>query len=389
MAQAPQKLTITPRTIDTGADVINTHHVTSARFGAAYPFRVAGLALLALAAALIVTQVIFGGEDSFSLKAGGSRYLWMAFAAAGVGSFLTIFARRQLVIRTLDGQRLTLSAGDEQASMAAISQIRDAIEASGTRLAVAQHLDHERSQAVPLAAAPGDVAQDHAKAQGAIIRQLPATGSSGPAAGRAIAAGEQRAALPIATQPLAASRRPEGYLNGHAAPSQGTPGHSGPGPLEGGGFGLPPADAASAPARRQLSEYVPPRNQPGNPLDRPQGTRADGLPFTDPAAAVAGDPRAMHQREPLALPSAGPVLRQDPVADLHQLIEHVRRADVQHKDALVDLLKVVDDHYRGRATREEALAHWRSFADYVIQYLGNVDGLIGLTERFGRHMQLR
>jgi hypothetical protein len=67
-------------------------------------------------------------------------------------------------------------------------------------------------------------------------------------------------------------------------------------------------------------------------------------------------------------------------------MEHVRRADVQHKEALLDLLRVVDDHYRGRASREDALAHWRSFADYVVQYLSDVDGLIAHTERFGRHM---
>ena len=71
------------------------------------------------------------------------------------------------------------------------------------------------------------------------------------------------------------------------------------------------------------------------------------------------------------------------------LMDLVRRADVQHKEALLDLLKVVEDHYRGRASREDAIAHWRSFADYVVQYLGDVDGLIAHSERFGRYMLAR
>ena len=94
--------------------------------------------------------------------------------------------------------------------------------------------------------------------------------------------------------------------------------------------------------------------------------------------------------QPMALPaSALPTPRDEAAHDLAGLMEHVRRADVQHKEALLEMLKVVEDYYRGRASREDAVAHWRSFADYTVQYLGDVDGLLVLTERFGRHMLLR
>jgi hypothetical protein len=149
------------------------------------------------------------------------------------------------------------------------------------------------------------------------------------------------------TQP--GTRRAEGYTNGHA------------------GRGIShSAGALDAPAAAE--------------------TGIVGQRWAMPAqSAQLQQPAVREQASTSVVLSAGAARDEGP-HDLASLIEHVQRADLQHKDALIDLLRVVEDFYRGRASREDAVAHWRSFADYVVQYLGDVDGLIAYTERFGRHM---
>lgn len=76
----------------------------------------------------------------------------------------------------------------------------------------------------------------------------------------------------------------------------------------------------------------------------------------------------------------------NPKRELDALVAFVVRSDIQHKTALLDLLNVVDDHLKGGATsRGDAVSHWQSFAGYVDQYLGDVDGLLALTRRVGRN----
>ena len=73
--------------------------------------------------------------------------------------------------------------------------------------------------------------------------------------------------------------------------------------------------------------------------------------------------------------------------DLAQLIDFILRSEIQHKDTLLELLRVVEDHEMGgRTSREDALAHWKSFSDYVIQYLTGVDGLPVLTAQTARSL---
>jgi hypothetical protein len=160
----------------------------------------------------------------------------------------------------------------------------------------------------------------------------------------------------------------EGYTNGHAGRSAFS--------QAGGADGVPLGDSASQSPRRAATGPHQLTQSAG--MAERRATVSD--PFQQPAA-----------REPLSLPATMPAghARDDGQHDLAALMEHVRRADVQHKEALLDLLRVVEDYYRGRATREDAVAHWRSFADYVVQYLSDVDGLIAYTERFGRHMMSR
>ena len=74
-----------------------------------------------------------------------------------------------------------------------------------------------------------------------------------------------------------------------------------------------------------------------------------------------------------------------PLRDREMLLDFVRRSDVQHKAALLELLAVVEDYLKGGGTvREDAASHWLSFSGYVHQYLTSVEGLVPLTDRAGR-----
>ena len=75
--------------------------------------------------------------------------------------------------------------------------------------------------------------------------------------------------------------------------------------------------------------------------------------------------------------------------DFQMLMDLVRRSELQHKTALLELLAVVEDYLKGGGTvQEDAVAHWRSFADYVHEYLTEIDGLAPLTDRVGRPFAL-
>jgi hypothetical protein len=364
MADQDDKLDITPRVIETGTQVIQIAHVTSAGFGTVHPFRPVGLALILVGAGLVATEFIRGGMGAFTLSRAGSPMLWVAFAAAGIGLFLTVFARRFLIVRTVDGARSNLPAGDEEAATEVIGRIRAAIEAGAGAPMVAGHVPGlEAGQGSPLS-----IGVDRATRTGPPQRSLPPA-SQGSGQVRGLPSPDPRMAGAGQTQPIGQSRRPDGYVNGHGG-THGDPAHGQP---DGGDH------------RRQLSEYVPPRGagehslppHDTGPLQMDHGERGQRGPMA---------PRDLYGSPPV---SSNLPHREDPAQDLRRLIEHVRLANVQHKEALLELLKVVDDHYLGRASREDALAHWRSFADYVAQYLGNVEGLLPLTERFGHHMLTR
>ncbi len=355
MAAPNAKLQITPKVIDLGDKVIQMTHVTSAGHGTTHPLRPAGLLLILTAAGLIGFEAVTRGAAAFVLKGGGSLYLWLGFAAAGVGLFLTLYARRLLIIRTADGARTTLPSGDDTASAAVVSRIRDAMEAAGSPVV------GERGRTQPLAI--GMAAPDAAHgARNGGERSLPAT-----------AAPAQIASPPAYTQPLGGARRPaEAHANGYAGPG----GYAnGTGRAD---AGLT-AETGGIVARRATTQ---PAAQRG-PQDLPAMQAGGAMPSRSALPST--------YTEALAPPAAAPAAaqRDDGGLELQALMERVRRADVQHKDALLDLLKVVDEHLRGRASREDAVAHWRSFADYVMQYLADVDGMMAHTERFGRHMLAR
>lgn len=103
------------------------------------------------------------------------------------------------------------------------------------------------------------------------------------------------------------------------------------------------------------------------------------------ASAAAGMTNgAYRDRVAEALASAEPV-----AGDIEKLTAFIEKRDVPHKDVLIGLLRVVDDHLQGGGTSQtEAAAHWKSFSDYVTQYLGTIEGLSPLTKDVGRRINL-
>lgn len=350
MAEIQSKLEITAKVVDLGDRVIQLHHIVSAGVHARHPFRILGLLLVAAGVAVVAGVGFMNGTAAFKLQSGGSLPLWIGFGAAGIGLFLSLYARRNLLIRTSDGVRFTLPANDDETATALIRQMRHAMESSGPAASYTQSPGAPAILGAPEIAAvaqkPGAPLGLPQHPQQALVRAQPHSDVG-------------------ASQ--AAGRHTEGYTNGHAG--RGAFGPSGP-------DGMPLGEAAS-PGHRRPAPNQHPSAHAGGVAER---RSVIGDPFQQSAA-----------REPLSLPATLPAsqVRDDGQHDLASLMDHVRRADVQHKEALLDLLRVIEDYYRGRATREDAVAHWRSFADYVVQYLSEVEGLMGHTERFGRHMLAR
>lgn len=371
MAEPQPRLEINPRVVVLGDKVIRLAHVVSAGREATYPLRPLGLLLLVLGFVAIGSEFGLKGIGAFAIRNSGSLPLWLGFGATGIGVFLLLFVRRLLVIRTADGGRTIVPAGSDEMSSTLVQRLREAMEFAATQTAVGVSLPHAghppaigvgeagpgmRPASAPLGLPPGAVAG---------ATRPPLADPTGP------------------PQTVPVGRRLEPYINGHAATGHAGQGHVGHAPPAGSvrtanGIGAPASDlgaAVEAAGQRRLPASALPHS--------PAGQIATA--FGHPHEPSATQPQI---REALSLPSTLPPFqpRDDGSRDLLQLMEHVRRSDVQHKEALLDLLRVVEDHYRGRANREEAVAHWRSFADYVVQYLSDVDGLIAYTERFGRHM---
>ena len=131
------------------------------------------------------------------------------------------------------------------------------------------------------------------------------------------------------------------------------------------------------------------------PLSTPLITRqSDPLPGRSAATnasltSTSTKPADLASRLATSAANLYPNTRGDGLRDLTVLMSWVSRSDVQHKEALLDLLRVVEDHEKGGSvSRDDAQAHWRSFADYVQQYLGSMHELPDLTRRAGRGLGL-
>lgn len=321
-------LEITPKVIDLGSTVVQLSHVTRAGIWVQHPLRPAGAAFLLLAAGLFGHEFFLNG-GKLTISATGSVSLWAACGAAALGIFMLAYARRSLLIATSDGGRLLLPAGDTQFATAFTQCVRDAI-AAGPNAATRYEIDIPARSITPM------LIEVAAHAPLGIPSEIEHNG----AAGRTHSVG----AGPVLA-PTAAAQHGTNGTRSHA-------------PLG--------APVITRPAEQQQPARAASSNgATAYPTGRPN----------DLASRLAATPQS----------SSRPSARGEGLRDLAALMSFVSRSEIQHKKALLDLLHVVEDHEKGGAvTREEAEAHWRSFSDYVQQYLSNVDQLPDLTRRAGR-----
>jgi hypothetical protein len=388
MSKDISSIEVTPKIIDLGASVVPLANVTRAGIVVQHPLQSAGTWLLVLAGILLLFEASpFGSELRFPPRP--STLLWIVCGLGGLGVFMLAYARRRLVIATADGQRITLPPTDAQFAAAVTSCIREAVE-HGAAGAPHYRIDLGAKTIATLAGPPA-VAAGTTSAYEAPAA-LPANGgmAHGMPHGSAVSAGLGRSGPPagIALPPGLGQGTPILAPNGaHAAPSLSAPReHTGP-----------PTGPGAGPGANGV--YRNGGGEPQGAFERDLVRRLDGLTAQSQAAAApqlghtgaygappfgAGNPGMPGAVRPgqIAMP-----VDDGGLGDLALLIQVVERANVQHKDALIDLLRVVEDHKRGGATsREDARAHWQSFAEYVQQYLGNIDGLADATQRFGQVM---
>ncbi len=358
MADTTQVLHITPRVLDFGGRIVALQHVTSVAIRKSRPFLPFGLVVMLAGAGFVGFELWQRGFSD--LLKGGSTPLWLALVGIGLGIFAQVYQRRGLVISLADRTQIPIDANREDFCRSLLARFSEAIQARAdaplhyTVDVGAQTIEIASDDGRPLPGAsavpvapPYDRRQPDARVPGA----PPANWSQG--------GGRPPGAMPLPHERPAANDMPFSSANGIRPPS---------------------GDVMATPAFGQASRST---NGSTVPTDRP--------------AQAATTARPIYANGNGHAPSTGSVLRPaphvtayNPAQDIDQLMDLVRRADVQHKDALLNLLGVVDDYVKGGATvQEDAVDHWQSFSSYVHQYLSDVDGLLPLTERAGRRFEQR
>lgn len=380
MSKDITSIEITPKVVDLGASIVPLASVTRAGVVVQHPLQTPGTWLLVIAGVLLAFDASPFGSG-LKLLPRPSVLMWMVCGLTSLAVFMLAYARRRFVIATADGGKVVLPQTDAQFSAAVTNCIREAIE-HGTAAGPHYRIDLAQKSIATLAPAPaGAVASGAAPGL--------AAGETGAGASAAIVVPGAGAALPGAQGPARAG----GFAG---MPGLGMPGGvAGPAGMAAGAFGHvrdTTGPTTGPPTGPQANGAY--RN--GN--DAPHGTdllrRLDGViggqqPQGAPQMNGLGMPGALPAGRPGGVPGglAAPATDDGGLRDLAFLMQVVDRANLQHKEALLDLLRVVEDHKRGGPTSpEDARAHWQSFAEYVQQYLGNVDGLPEATLRFGRAM---
>ncbi|HEX4893429.1 MAG TPA: hypothetical protein VFV47_09080 [Hyphomicrobiaceae bacterium] len=328
MSKSHASIEITAKTIDLGSSVVNVAHVTRAGIVVAHPLRLAGIVVVLLAAGVLAFDLVYLGTK-LTMPPKASLLLWSASGLAAMGTFMVAYATRKFVISLADGSKVVLASTDAQFSSAVTACIREAMEPDPSSP------PHYRIDLAARTIAP--------VGPGAGSARLPETA---PAQGWS----QSPASLPEASVRSSQVRLPESppSYNGTGYPQHA---HDQGGP-------------EAALVRR---------------MEALQPTNANGSPYLNGGGVPS-------RTSPRTGPSAGrPSVHDAANRDLEQLIQFVSRSGLQHKDALLDLLRVVEDHRKGGPTsRDDADAHWQSFSEYVFQYLTTYEGLPGLTERVGR-----
>jgi hypothetical protein len=334
MGKSHATVDITARTIDLGSSVLNVAHVTRAGMVVRHPLRLVGVISFVLAGAVLAADLIYLG-NKITLPPKGSLLLWSASGLAALGTFMLAYATRRFVISLSDGGKVVLPTMDTQFAEAVTGCIRECMAPEQAATPPNYRIDLTARTITPRAA-------------------------------------------PVTARPAS-----------EAMPTQGWNGN--PATLHPAAMAMEQAGSHhSADGIRQLNgaQQSPPAQGTSN-LERdlvrrlealqPAGPPANGAPYANGAGVpMRNGPRAT----PGQFPARGPQIE-----ELGQLIQYVMRANLQHKEALLDLLRVVEDHQKGGATtREDAEAHWQSFSEYVFQYLAGYDDLPVLTDRVGRSL---
>lgn len=382
MAVKYKRLEITPELLDFGSSIVRVGQIASIGRAQHRPLRLIGVPLIVVAILLLGYEAVF--NMAFFSLAKGSTGLWAACGALAIGLFCIVYAQRCLAIVLAGGSRVMLRVGSQTFTDRLIYELRRAMTAPpGSPLHIVVDLDEEEFAAGAVDDGGPQRIEAHGYPGFAGGGQPPHhQGPVAPTGG------------PHATGPAHYGPPPMGHaapINGahHAPPHwgmNGTPRGPEPGPAGLPAHALPmpagqPRAPQGPPAGMPLNGALPAQAHAGQPNWQPHHVAPSRGPA--PGAPAHGG----HEGGPALGSLAVAVSRAMPHApgrDLATLIEFVARSDIQHRDTLIELLKVVEDHEAGgRTSREDARAHWQSFADYVGKYLGTVDGLPQLTERAG------
>ncbi len=368
MIDRMQPFHITPRVIDFGSRVVALAHVTSVDSCRTRPYMLLGVALLVAGGALVGLEIVSQGSIK-GLISGGSTRLWGAFIAAGLGIFAQVYQRRGLEITLSDRSKIRIDANRDDFLQSVVTRIGEAMRA-------------------------GPEADLHyiVDAQQQTIQILTASTGSSPLRVQV----EQ--AMPTVTAIPGGTAEPPFSINPpSAAPPAWTQHSRGPLPHEVNGRshlrnGYPSGRIAGTPDAIHPITQQPLHLEPAtefrpNPnSDSPPTYRYNGGGAPEGVAHAHNGHAAQVGRAPAAAPSGSAIGPRD----LDKLIEFVRQAELQHKDALLNLLNVVDDYAKGGTTHQiDAIEHWQSFSSYVHTYLADVDGLAALTDSAGRRFEQR
>lgn len=355
MTDRSQTIHITPKVLDFGTRIVALAHVTSVAITKSRPFMPVGVVLLLGGIGLIGFEIVQRGL--VELLKGGSTRIWIALVASGLGIFAQVYQRRGLVVSIADGSRVRIDANRNDFCQSLVTRIGEAMLVKP---------EANLHYVVDVPAQTIEIAAD-GHGHGAMA---PVGAGAPPSAGPA----EHRAP----------DRRPLAAPPSNWAPPANWPPQ-------------PQSIPHEAPVARDTSQAHAPVN--GQAAQSRFSQPATIKPYTNGSErTLQGAIRAAHGNGSGLTPAtAGPIpasaISSPPVTgprDLDMLIDFVSQSEIQHKDALLNLLKVVDDYAKGGPThRDDAFEHWKSFSSYVHQYLTDIDGLAPLTERAGRRFERR
>ncbi len=355
MAESVTTFEINRDIIDFGDRIVAVRQIASAGCRRSHPVRLAGLGLMVFALAGLAYEAAMN-DGMAALRTGGSTKLWLAFVLAGIAVFAIVYQRRALVIALADGSKIRLQGGTNDFQERVVACIGDAMKSSPDEtFRVVVDL---RAQTIGNFGLAGHEAASH-----------PTAAPRSPPSQTSAHTNTQPQARTIDGADVSPTTRLRPHYPGQQYPAQ-----------------FPASGESANGLAHEPIKTRSPMPVPGTVSGWPTHT---AIVPTD-AAPVTHGAHSVGVSGPITPTDPHPALRpqrdaSNPLRDMDTLIDFVRRSDIQHKSALLELLAVAQDYLQGGATvRDDAIAHWQSFSGYVHQYLVTVDGLLLLTERAGR-----